>query len=84
MSKGSEVKVLTLGESKIIGGVSSGLAEYFGLSKNGLRISFLLTSLFLLFPFLVYIVLWLILPKYPSSHAMRRQLQRMAKGRKVQ
>jgi phage shock protein PspC (stress-responsive transcriptional regulator) len=84
MSKGNEVKVLTLGESKVIAGVSSGLAEYFGLNKNGVRLSFLLTSLFFLFPLLVYIVLWLILPRYPSSQAMRRQLQRMANGRRAQ
>ncbi len=83
MSEANEVRVLTLGESKILGGVSSGLADYFGLSKNGVRLTFLLTSLFLLMPILLYIVLWLILPAFPSSQAMKRQLQKMANERKV-
>ena len=72
------VKILTRGESKVVAGVCSGLADYFGLRVNGLRIAFILTSLFFLVPVLVYLVCWLVLPSFPTTQAMRRQLQRKA------
>lgn len=72
---------LTRGETGIIAGVCSGLAEYYGLRKNGLRVAFLITSFFFAIPVLVYIVLWLVLPKYPTSQAVARQLRRKSKQR---
>ena len=72
------VKILTRGKSKIIAGVCSGLADYFGLRVNGLRVAFVLSSLFFFLPVLVYLVCWLVLPKYPTTQAMRRRLQRKA------
>lgn len=74
--------VLTRGESGVIAGVCSGLAAHYGLRKNGLRLAFLLTSFFFIIPTFVYIVLWLVLPKYPSVEAMRRNLRRKAQLRK--
>jgi phage shock protein PspC (stress-responsive transcriptional regulator) len=74
-----EVKVLTRGQSIVFGGVCSGLADYFNLNKNGLRLAFIFLSLFLAVPIILYIVLWLILPKYPISRAaMERHLRREA------
>ncbi|TGE85277.1 PspC domain-containing protein [Pseudoalteromonas sp. KS88] len=74
----SKVKLLTRGESGVLGGVCSGLAEHYNLRKNGLRLAFIFSSLFLVIPVLLYIVLWLILPCYPSTQAMARHLRRKA------
>lgn len=73
--------ILTRGEIGIIAGVCSGLAEYYGLRKNGLRFAFVITSFFFAIPLLAYIVLWLVLPKYPASQAGLRQLRRKTKQR---
>ncbi|WP_052262258.1 PspC domain-containing protein [Pseudoalteromonas luteoviolacea] len=74
-----KVKVLTRGESELIAGVCSGLSDYYCLRKNGLRLAFILLSIISFFlPAIVYIVLWLILPKYPSTQAMARHLRRKA------
>lgn len=76
-------KVLTRGESGLIAGVCSGLADYYNLRKNGLRLAFVFTSLILVFPVLIYLVLWMILPKYPSTQAMARHLRRKAMAKKL-
>ena len=76
-------KVLTRGESGLIAGVCIGLAEYYTLRKNGLRLAFIFTSLLLVFPIIIYIVLRMILPKYPSTQAMARQLRREALAKKL-
>ncbi|MFB2641091.1 PspC domain-containing protein [Shewanella bicestrii] len=73
--------ILTRGETGVIAGVCSGLAEYYGLRKNGLRFAFAISSFFFAIPVLVYIVLWLVLPKYPTSQAGVRQLRRKVKQR---
>jgi phage shock protein C len=54
---------LMRGSTFIAGGVCSGLAHYYGLSKGGIQAAFVISSLVLGFPILVYLVLWLILPK---------------------
>ncbi|WP_080928259.1 PspC domain-containing protein [Pseudoalteromonas luteoviolacea] len=77
MKNFEKIKVLTRGESALIAGVCSGLSEYYSLRKNGLRFAFILLSIIFFFlPATVYIVLWLILPKYPSTQAMARHLRR--------
>ena len=73
--------ILTRGETGINAGVCSGLADYYGLRVNGLRIAFIITSFFFAIPVLAYIVLWLVLPKYPISQAVARQLRRKTKQR---
>ncbi|MGP1833511.1 PspC domain-containing protein [Shewanella frigidimarina] len=50
------IKVLTRGESAIIAGVCSGIAEYYHLRKNSIRLAFLLTSLFFAIPVFAYVV----------------------------
>lgn len=83
MQNHEEVKVLTRGESELIAGVCSGLSDYYSLRKNGLRLAFVLLSIIFFFlPAVVYIVLWLILPKYPSTQAMARHLRRKALQKK--
>ena len=78
----NQISVLTRGQFGMIAGVCSGLAEHFGLRAGGLRVAFVLFSIFFALPVLAYLVLSLILPKYPSSQAMARQLRRRALQRK--
>ncbi|ASJ95468.1 PspC domain-containing protein [Shewanella marisflavi] len=73
-----KIKILTRGEKGVVAGVCAGLADYFGWRVNGLRVTFVLMSLFFFLPVLAYLVCWLILPQYPTTQAMRRQLQRKA------
>ncbi|UCD28606.1 MAG: PspC domain-containing protein [Planctomycetota bacterium] len=53
----------------MIAGVCGGLAEYFGLSPTRMRIVYVLLSIFsAAFPgILVYIALWILLPRAESS-----------------
>lgn len=59
-------KKLTRGRDQALGGVCSGLAEYFGLDTSLVRIITLLLIVFNVGNvFLVYLILWIILPNYP-------------------
>jgi phage shock protein C len=61
-------KTLALSNDKMIAGVCGGIAEYFGWSKGGVRLVYVLLSvLSAAFPGLfVYIILWLLMPKKDS------------------
>jgi phage shock protein C len=59
----TENKTLMRGSTSIACGVCSGLANHYGLSQGGIQAAFVISSLILGFPLLVYLVLWLILPK---------------------
>ncbi|MGH3930527.1 MAG: PspC domain-containing protein [Pseudonocardiaceae bacterium] len=48
---------------KVIAGVCAGLAERFGWSANAVRLVFLLSCLLPGPQFIIYIVLWVIMPK---------------------
>ena len=48
--------------NKVIGGVCSGLAEFFGLDVALVRIAFVIAFLFASFGFWLYIILWIVLP----------------------
>ena len=50
---------------KVIAGVCAGLAERFGWSPFAVRLAFLLSCLLPGPQFVVYIVLWMIMPKRP-------------------
>ena len=73
-----KISLLTRGKTGIIAGVCSGVAGYYGLRTNGLRLVFVLAMFFFGATILAYIVLWLILPRYPTSQAMVRHLERKA------
>ena len=49
--------------NKVIGGVCSGLAEFFGLDIALVRIAFVIAFLFASFGFWLYIILWIVLPE---------------------
>ena len=60
--------------SNMIAGVMGGIAERFGWNANLLRIIFILLSIMsaALPGILVYLVLWLVMPKYhPNTSSMR-------------
>ena len=48
--------------NKVIGGVCSGLAEFFGLDVALVRIAFVIAFMFASFGFWLYIILWIVLP----------------------
>lgn len=58
-------KTLQLSNDKWLAGVCGGIANHFGWSANAVRLAYILVSLFFAaFPgLIVYIVLWLVLPK---------------------
>ena len=58
-------KTLALSNDKMIAGVCGGIADYFGWSRGGVRVAYLLVSvLSAAFPGLfVYVILWLLMPK---------------------
>ena len=50
-------------DDKILGGVCSGLGHYFGIEPKWVRLIFLLVFLFAGAGLLIYIVLWIVIPK---------------------
>ena len=58
-----EKKRLTRSNNKMIGGVCGGLAEYLDIDPTIVRIVWVLMVLFAGFGILLYIILWLIMPK---------------------
>lgn len=52
---------------KMIAGVASGIADYFGIDPTIVRIAFLLMLLPGGISPLLYIVLWLVMPEHPSA-----------------
>jgi phage shock protein PspC (stress-responsive transcriptional regulator) len=52
---------------KIIGGVSGGLADYFGIDVVLTRVAFVLLALFGGGGVLIYIVLWIAIPARPAN-----------------
>ena len=58
-----ETKRLTRSDDKMIGGVCDGLAEYLDIDPTIVRIVWVLMVLFAGFGILLYVILWLIMPK---------------------
>ena len=58
-----EKKRLTRSDDKMIGSVCAGLAEYLDIDPTIVRIVWVLMVLFAGFGILLYVILWLIMPK---------------------
>ena len=58
-----EKKRLTRSGDKMVGGVCAGLAEYLDIDPTIVRIVWVLMVLFAGFGILLYVILWLIMPK---------------------
>lgn len=50
-------------DSRIIGGVCSGIAAYFDIDPIGIRLAWGIAFFFMGFGFMLYIILWIIMPK---------------------
>jgi phage shock protein PspC (stress-responsive transcriptional regulator) len=60
---------------KVLGGVAAGLANYFGIDPAIMRLIFVL-FLFMGFGFLLYIILWIVVPSKALVHNIRKRLYR--------
>lgn len=67
---------------KIFGGVSAGLANYFGMDPAIMRLLFVL-FLFMGFGFLLYIILWIVVPAKALATNVRKRLYRNPEHRMV-
>ena len=65
----AETKTLRRGRQRIIGGVCSGLAEYFGVDVVLVRVAFVGLALLSGAGILLYVVLWLLMPNEEASAA---------------
>jgi Putative stress-responsive transcriptional regulator len=54
-------------DDKILGGVCSGLAEYFEIDTVLVRVLFVIAFFFCSMGFWLYIILWIIMPKTPKK-----------------
>jgi phage shock protein PspC (stress-responsive transcriptional regulator) len=59
-------KMFRDGERKVIGGVSGGVAAFFGIDIIAVRLLFIIFTIFFGVGFIVYIVLWIALPEAKS------------------
>lgn len=50
-------------EDKIIAGVASGVADFFGIDRSLVRVLWAIAVLFGGFGLLIYIILWIVLPE---------------------
>jgi phage shock protein PspC (stress-responsive transcriptional regulator) len=67
---------------KVLGGVAAGLANYFGIDPAIMRLIFVL-CLFMGFGFLLYIILWIVVPSRPLVHNVRKRLYRNRENRMI-
>lgn len=63
-------RLMRSSRDKKIGGVCAGLADYFDLDPTIVRVVWLLAILFAGTGFLVYIILWIVLPLAPAGVAI--------------
>ena len=56
-------KRLSRSNNKMIGGVCAGIAEYLGLDPTIVRIVWVLLLFFAGFGIMLYLILWIIMPK---------------------
>ena len=55
-------------DNKMISGVCGGIADYFRWDATIVRIAYVLLSIFTIFSgVLIYIIMWLIIPKNPDQ-----------------
>ena len=72
--------------NKVIGGVCSGLADFFGLDVALVRIAFVIAFMFASFGFWLYIILWIVLPvdgQQPTANSQQPTANSQAPESKV-
>jgi phage shock protein C len=66
---------------RVIAGVAGGIAQRFGFNSTVVRLAWVLSVLFGGFGILVYVILWIVLPKgTPHAPAVRIAEERYARG----
>lgn len=50
---------------RIVGGVSSGIADYFGIDPTIVRLAWVLLALLNGFGFIFYLICWIVIPPAP-------------------
>lgn len=66
---------------RVIAGVAGGVAQRFGFNSTVVRLAWVLSVLFGGFGILVYVILWIVLPKgTPHIPAIRIAEERYARG----
>lgn len=68
MSNGK--KLVRKTDDKMIAGVASGIADYFGVDVTLIRVLLVVTAVFGGFGLVVYIVMWILVPEEGSGRAM--------------
>ncbi len=58
-----EKRLMRLEEGRMIAGVCAGLAQYFGVDATLVRIIFVILALFGLGGVVLYLILWLVMPR---------------------
>ena len=61
-------------QNKVIGGVCSGMANYFGIDAALIRLLFVVAFLFFSTGFWIYVILWIVMPAgdiMATSHVIR-------------
>ena len=67
-------------DHRVVGGVASGLATYFGIDSVWIRVAFIVLSLFYGVTILVYLILWIAIPKAITA---RQKLEMKGKNATV-
>ncbi len=69
-----DVKRLTRSkDDRWLGGVCGGLAQYFGIDSTVVRVIFILSALIIGGGFLIYLILWIVIPLEPDDGAIEME-----------
>ncbi|MEM7799927.1 MAG: PspC domain-containing protein [Chloroflexota bacterium] len=60
----SKREMVRSGSNRVVAGVAAGLADYFGVDPVIMRIAFIILALAGGPGFLIYLILWIIMPQY--------------------
>ena len=63
----NEKKLVRKTEGKMIAGVATGLASYFNLDLNLVRVILVITAIFGGFGLVLYIVMWILVPEESTA-----------------
>ena len=74
-------KTLTKSNNKMLAGVCGGVAEFFGWNPTLVRVIWAFCLLFFGFGIVLYIVLWIVMPKAPKKSYQDRMQERLDKHR---
>lgn len=64
---GETKKLMRSQDDRLLAGVCGGLGKYMGIDSTIIRIVFALLAVFTGFGFLLYVILWLVMPVEPSG-----------------